>query len=305
MRRAILGSAVALCAAGLLATDAGAPPQVVNLVNGIGLIDYTRKPDFKVGDWVRYHITARSVLGARDDYMVTVVIAGEETFWGEDGFWVESWTEPIDRAPQAIATFMSFAVFGDTLPLPHMTLYQRKSISEVTEDGRPVETLARRPPGSLKARSPIDDQVHWSIDTLGVDTVSVPTGLYQCAKVLTRQGKGAKTDVGDSTLYTEVHDERVTYISRQVPITSLVREDIDYWFQRRTWQIGRSQEAAPMHMMEHSTGTARLVGFGSGMVPRLVPPEKQKMVRAQQAGAPPKPARGPVPAKRAPPRGSG
>lgn len=305
MRRAILGLAVALCAAGLLATDAGAPPQVVNLVNGIGLIDYTRKPDFKVGDWVRYHITARSVLGEHDDYMVTVLVAGEETFWGEDGFWVESWTEPINGAPKAIATLMSFAAFGDSLPIPHMMLYMRKSITGMTEDGRPEQTLARRPSGSLKARSPIDDQIRWSVDTLGTDTVSVPTGVYQCARVLTRQGKSAQTDVGDSTLYTEVHDERVAYISRQVPITSLVREDIDYWFQRRTWQIGRSQDAAPLHMMEHSTGVARLVEFGSGLASRLLPPEMQKTVRVQQASAPPKPARRTVPTKRAPPRGSG
>jgi hypothetical protein len=47
-----------LCAAALLPTGLNAAS--VKEVNGIGLIDYRRKPDFKVGDWVRYRITGRT-----------------------------------------------------------------------------------------------------------------------------------------------------------------------------------------------------------------------------------------------------
>jgi hypothetical protein len=85
-----------LCAAALLPTGLNA--AAVKQVNGIGLVDYRRKPDFKVGDWVRYHITGTNMTGDKDDYLVTVLIAGEESFWGEDGFWVETWTDP--RAPR-------------------------------------------------------------------------------------------------------------------------------------------------------------------------------------------------------------
>jgi len=294
MRRATLRTGLALCAAALLATDAGAP--TVNLVNGIGLFDYTRKPDFKVGDWVRYRIQANSVLGSRDDYTVTLLIAGEETFWGEDAFWLETWTEPIDRPPQTVATLMSYAIFEDTLAFAHLELYMRKTINELMEDGTPLQLLSRRPPGTLKKRSPIDDQISWSVDTVGADTVMVPRGTFQCSKVLTRQGRVATTDVRDSTIHTEVHNERVTYLSREIPLTSLVREEIEYWFMRRTWQIGRSNEAAPMRMLDKSSGQARLVDFGSGLAAAVLTPDMQKSIPARRAAAAP-PAHKPVPAK--------
>ena len=296
MRRATLRTGLVLCAAALLAAEAGAPPQTVNLINGIGLLDYTRQPDFKVGDWVRYRVQANSVLGSRDDYTVTILIAGEETFWGEDCFWVETWTEPINRPPQTMATLMSYAIFGDTLAFPHLPLYMRKTINELKEDGTPLQLLSRRPPGSLKKRSPIDDQVAWSVETIGADTVTVPRGTFLCSKLLTRQGKGATTDVRDSTIYTEVHDERVAFTNREIPLTSLVREDIEYWFTRRTWQIGRSSEAAPTRLLEKSSGQARLVDFGSGFAAALLSPNMQKSIPSRPAaGAPP--AHKPAPAK--------
>jgi hypothetical protein len=294
MRRAMLWLALILSAAVLL--PAGPRAEKVDIVNGIGLIDYTRKPDFKVGDWVRYRIQARSLLGAKDDYMVTVLIAGEETFWGEDGFWVETWTEPINSAPKTIATLMSYGIFSESLSIPRMQLYMRKSINEVSEQGVPVQILSRRPPASLKSRKPFDDTIAWDVDTLGRDTVMVPRGTFECAKVRTRQGKGTQADRGDSTIYTEVRDNRVAYISREVPITSLVREEIENSMQRRTWQIGRSKEAPPLHYMDRSTGEARLVDYGSGLSARLLPPAMQKDLRQREAARTPpekKPATAP------------
>jgi hypothetical protein len=294
MRRAILGIALMLSAAAILAGVSDVSSEGVNIVNGVGLLDYTRKPDFKVGDWVRYHITARSALGAHDDYMITLLIAGEENLWGEDCFWVETWTEPVDRAPLAIATLMSFAIYDDSLAFPRMQLYQRKTISDIDEHGIPVQVLSRRSGKSLKSRSPIDTQIAWSVDTLGADTVMVPSGTFQCKKVKIRQGKGAQTDVRDSTVYTEVHDERTDFLAREIPLTSLAREDIDYWFSRRTWQIGHSLESAPLQLIERSTGQARLVGYGHGLKARLLLPEMQKSIRGSQAAA------GTAPARRSP-----
>src|SRR5437667_8431576 len=82
---------------GLVALILAAPPVRAitseSKVDGIGLIDYSKKPDLHVGSWVKYHVKAKSDKGAVDDYSVTMLIAGEEKFWGEDCFWLETWTE--------------------------------------------------------------------------------------------------------------------------------------------------------------------------------------------------------------------
>ena len=287
MRRAMTWLGVALCAAALLPT---APTvAAVKQVNGIGLIDYRRKPDFKVGDWVRYRITGTNTTGARDDYLVTVIIAGEECFWGEDGFWVETWTEPRGEPPQGTATLMSYSIFDDSLPVQRMQLYQRKAINEADEHGIPVQVVLRRSPASLKLRTPFDSEIRMDVDTLGPDTVLVPRGAFQVTKVRARQGKSTTRDVGDSTDYTEVWDTRVDYITHKVPITSLVREEIESSFQRRKWQIGRSADAPPMRYLDRSIGEALLVDFGAGMKSQILPESMQKSLKGRKSaeGAPP------------------
>ena len=289
MRRAIKWLGVTLCAAALLPT--GSTTAAVKPVNGIGLIDYSRKPEFKVGDWVKYHITGENMTGAKDDYMVTLLISGEEDFWGDESFWVETWTEPKDAPPMGAATLMSYAIFQDSLPLPRMQLYQRKSVNEADENGNPIQVVMRRSTGSLKVRTPFDDQVAVDFDTLGEDTVSVPRGQFKCLKVEIRQGKSTTRDFGDSTDYIEVWDKRRGFYNRQIPITSLVREEIESSYQQRKWRIGRSEEAPPLRYLDRSLGEARLVDFGHGLKSRMLPEHMQKpLPRKAAGGAAPKPA---------------
>jgi hypothetical protein len=291
MRRATKWVGLALCAAALLPT--GLRAAAVKQVNGIGLIDYTRKPDFKVGDWVKYRITGENSTGAKDDYMVTLLIAGEENFWGEEGFWIETWTEPKVGAPMGAATFMSYAIFQDTLPTAHMLLYQRKTINEADDAGNPIQVVLRRSPSSLKLRTPFDDQIRMDVDTLGPDTASVAKGLFQVLKVSTRQGKSTTREIGDSTEYSEIWDRRVDYLSHKIPITSLVREEIETSFQQRKWQVGRSEDAPPLRYLDRSLGQARLVDYGSGMKSRMLTEAMQKPLpgrgSAQGTTAKPKP----------------
>jgi hypothetical protein len=283
MRRAVKWLGVTLCAVALL--PAGSTTAAVKPVNGIGLIDYSRKPDFKVGDWVRYHMT-----GAKDDYMVTVLIAGEEDFWGDEAFWVETWTEPKDAPPMGTATLMSYAIFRDSLPLPRMQLYQRKSVNEADEHGNPIQVVMRRSSGSLKVRTPFDDQVAVDFDTLGQDTVSVPRGTYSCLKVEIRQGKSTTRDFTDSTEYIEVWDKRRGYYNREIPITSLAREEIESSYQQRKWRVGRSEEAPPLRYLDRSLGEARLVDFGRNLKSRVLPEYMMKpLPRKAAGGAAPKP----------------
>ena len=281
MRRAIRFLAVALAGLALLPTAPKAGKQV-NVMNAIGLIDYTRKPDFKVGDWVKYHVSGQSDMGMADDYDMTITIAGEEEFWGDPCFWVETLTENKNRPSDGMASLMSYDVFGDSLALVRNRLYLRKSISGFTEDGEPQVDIVRRPDAALRSRDEIRRDLSRYVDSLGTETITVPHGSYACTKVLLKQIGGNSIDVGDSSTYTEVREFRTIYVSRKVPITGLVREDIDYGIYRKTWLIGRSQNA-PMFVMDHSEGRAELVDFGTGRVVDYIPARLRMSIADQKA----------------------
>jgi hypothetical protein len=267
-----------------------AAAQQVDLVNGIGLIDYSHKQRFKPGTWLKYRVTGSSEAGMSDDYIVTLLIAGEETFWGEDCFWVETQTELKNKpGGHILATLMSYSIFDDSLPLPHMQLYSRKMISEIDERGRPVQQVTKRPPSALTTRKGPGTQAPLTVkyDTLGVDTVVTPPGSFDCKKISIEQGVAATSEVGDSTIRTEVHEDRVTYMNRRIPITSLAREDIVNKIERKSWKAGESQNAE-VRVMDHATGSARLIAFGEGMQPQLVPVTARSAIKERRTSAAPK-----------------
>jgi hypothetical protein len=294
MLRAI--ALIALVSIGLAFSHgvARAAAQRVNLINGIGLIDYSHKQHFKVGSWVKYHVTGSSELGESDDYTVTILIAGEEKFWGEDGFWVETWTEPKVGPPNSIATLMSYAIFDDSLAVTNMQLYSRKLITEIDPNtGNPIQVVSKRNSGSIKGRKSGKEPVVVHIDTLGKETTKVPRGEFEALKISMRQGIGSTADVGDSSVRTEVTESRMVYMSRQVPITAIVREDIDNLIKRKSWKVGQSTDA-PLHMMEHAHGTAEVIEWGDGLTPQLVPEGFRRSLRDYLPAA-----NKPAPAKRA------
>ena len=66
-----------------------------------------------------------------------LLIAGEEEWWGDPCFWIETWTDAPGRPPETVCALMSYAIFDDSLAIQHMQLYQRKSCSGVNDDGLP------------------------------------------------------------------------------------------------------------------------------------------------------------------------
>ncbi len=297
MRRAI----VLLLLAGSLGALTGAAPErprvtpAPAVMNAIGLIDYSRPHAFKVGDWVSYHVVGANDKGDGADYVVTVLIAGEERFWGEDCFWVETRSQNQgNEAPTAIATLMSYSVFDDTLAAQRMKLFMRKSVSDVREDGTPMEDITRRPPLTLKNRKPPGEHTAWNVDTVGADTVHVPRGTYSCKLIKMEEGVAATKDEGDSSSRTEVRDIRTIYYTEKVPITHIARENIENTVKRKTWLIGHSKDAEDLRLVGLSTGQARLLDFGSGLESGLVPQRFRRSLRAQDAAA----AAGATPAPR-------
>ncbi|MBI5171037.1 MAG: hypothetical protein HZA61_16245 [Candidatus Eisenbacteria bacterium] len=297
MRRAIRALTLAVFAVAFAWVSGHTEAQVVQRINGIGIVDYSHKPTFKVGDWVRYRMSGESAMGMRDDYELTLVIAGEEEWWGEECFWVETWTDAKGRAPETAATLMSYAIFEDSAAIQHMQSYQRKSISGVDMNGLPIEEITRPAASALKTRSAYQRPLMWNVDTLEADTVQTPAGTFQTRKVSIKQGTAVTSNMPDSTLYTEVRENRMSWFTLDVPITHIAREDVENTISRRSWMIGRSAEGSPLRLKERGTGSARLIGMGHGMKARMLVPERQKSLAQWRAEAAKKQAAAGAPAR--------
>jgi hypothetical protein len=268
------------------------PAAEISPIDAIGTLDYTHgRSALQPGSWVKYHMTARSELGATDDYTVTVLIAGEEEWWGEECFWVETLTQRGIGSPlESSATLMSYAILEDSLPARNFKFYRRKRIHGVDESGTPLQQTIRRGQSDMKSRTPPDPALKLKVDTLGTDTVKTAQGDLFCLKVRTEQGVSATAQSADSSQYTETREVRVAYLTPRVPVTGNAREEVDYSISRRTWLTGRSQESSPMRTMDRSRGVLELVGYGTGgLEARLVPVEFRRSLAEQRAAQTPKP----------------
>jgi hypothetical protein len=299
MRRAIalLSLVIVLLALHAARARAQGPP----VQNAIGLVDYAHKRDFKVGDWARYRMKSHSELGTSDDYELTVMIAGEEDFWGDPAFWIETWVERVGERPELRASLVSYDIFTDSLATQRLMHYTRRQIGEMNEDGSPIIMLNTPGTGLLNMRHEAQLGHGFTLDTLGVDTVQVPGREYKALKVLRKEGSGVTRSVGDSTLYDELRENRTSWYSPEVPITHLVREDIESINAHKSWMIGRSGDAKALAILDRAVGSARLVAFGHNGVARVIPePERRtiaEQVAAEKAAAKRAPTTG-APAKK-------
>ncbi|MEK7330027.1 MAG: hypothetical protein AAB290_06805 [Candidatus Eisenbacteria bacterium] len=289
MRRAV---AVLLLIAALPLSALAAKPE--GPVDAMTMIDFRRGPHFKVGDWVKYHTHGNSEQGFKTDYTVTVLIAGEELWWGEECFWVESQTSYSGRSPELAASLLSYAVFQDSLPARHFQRYIRKYIDGFDEQGVPVQQLFQRAPSELIIRGYGEYEPYRQRDTLGVEQVEVPKGTFDALREIQRFREYTTQQDGDSTVYFERTEDYTHWWSDTIPITSLVRVDQEDTQRRRVWMIGESQDA-PLRIAERAIGSTELVDFGTGMKPRLVPERFQRPLSEQRA---PRPKRPPPPAAR-------
>jgi len=227
---------------------------------------------------------SRSELGASDDYQITVMIAGEEDFWGDPGFWVETWVDMPGIPTQTRASLVSYEIFGDSVATQRLLLYTRKIINMLNEDGSAKMDINKPSASTLKARREVMNPVRFSLDTLGVDTVITPKGTFKPLKVLMKQGTGATQAVGDSSIYTEIRENRTSWYTLDVPITHLAREDIESINAHKSWLIGRSGDATPLAIRDRGLGSARLIDFGHGATAHMVP-ERLRHTIAEQAAA--------------------
>ena len=279
MRVVVRRVLIVVCSLMLLQIASDVWPQNVVKMSGLAYLDYRSHPRFKVGDWVKYHFSSKSDGGQTEDYDMTMLISGEETFWGDDCFWIETWSGGRTLPPQANAMLISYSIFGDSAWLQHLQVYQRKSAS-INESGELFQELTRRVLGG-KATGEDRPSLTVLTDTLGTDTVRVASGLYRCVKVQRKAGIGSVNEKGDSTLRIENWDQRELYLSPKIPMTSLVREVDERWITHKTWKVGKSDQAVKFYALR-GTGTYDIVAWGSGgLKPRMTPLYAQRPLAAR------------------------
>ena len=264
-----------------IAHSAGADERP-QLIDASGMLDYMGTHNYHVGSWVKYHVQSSSLQGYEDDYTVTVLEAGEEVFWGEPCFWVETWTERKAAPPHYAASLISFAALGDTMAVRHPIWFTRKMIEGVDKDGELDESIVRRQAGELKLRAVNWEQEHrdtWIYrDTLGIDTTTVPAGAFKGLKLRVLRPWSETVDKGDSSIYYERRETRTLYYADEIPLTGFVRMDIDDVQKGRTWPIGQSGQK-DLNILERAQGSAVLIGYGSsGVTPLLVPESRRHSV---------------------------
>jgi hypothetical protein len=288
MRRAVL---VLLLVAALPRPAHAA--EKMDPVDAVAMIDYQHGAKFKVGDWVRYETKGVSHQGYKTDYSVTILIAGEEMWWGEKCFWVETRNSFSGQDPEITASLLSYAIFEDPLPSARFGRYVRKFVEGIDDKGKYMQQPFRRPPAEISNRAFAETNPEHELDTLGIARVEVPKGTFDALRVRKTFRAVETAQVGDSTVYWESVQAHTYSWSDQVPITHLVSIDQENTQRRRVWMIGES-ENAPLQIVEQVIGGTKLVDFGSGMKSISVPERFQRPLSEQQS-RPPKPGPGAAP----------
>jgi hypothetical protein len=275
MRRARIIIALVTLAVAFYAADSGRAASGVTRMSGIGVLDYTRKPTFKVGDYVRYRVTTADQEGSpQDTYVMTVMIAAQDVWWGERCFYLETWVDNASKQENLAATLMSYSIFEDSSAEENVKMYMRKMVMGFNEDGSFDEKLMSAGSSALSTRQKPREPRSVSRDTLGADTVQTPMGTLRATKVVTHISSSRNSGRGDSASFREVREDRAQWICNDVPMTSFALEETRSTETRRAWLIGRSKDSAPVQVVSAGTVTARLIGFGHGLRSRALPADR-------------------------------
>jgi hypothetical protein len=286
MSRAVVVIAVAVAACFLPASaHAVGVDRAGDLIDAVALVDYGAEPNFTVGSWVKYRTVGSSLQGFNDDYTVTILVAGEEVFWGDPCFWLETWTERPGETSRAVATLISYSAFGDTMAIRHPQWFMRKTIYGLQGEDKPEIMLAGRQPAEFRVRRAAwdsDDNTNIKLDTLATRTVTLPLGAFVTLPVVHARTHSETVEHGDSTIYFDRVQKQTFFMNRDVPITGFVQIETDDVQRGKSWRAGEFIPGTP-NLLEQATGTTTLVDRGQGgLTPELVPKDMRRPIADRQ-----------------------
>lgn len=239
-----------------------AAPAFAARVNGIGLIDYTRKNAFKVGDWVRYKLEVANSNGREAVNFQEVRIVGEETFRGEPCFWVETWFGPDTLRAVYDLTLVSKDVFKDPEADLRYSIYIRLMMLDQDDDGRPEMTEVKRANNATEL--PDLSMYKGKVDTLGFEKIATPKGEFEGRLITMERKLRNPRDTADSTINKITHVMRKTWISHKIPITSLIAQDETEDWLVQAYKVGEVSTNAPEVPFSSENRKATVVDWGTG-----------------------------------------
>jgi len=253
-------------------------PAFAARISGIGLIDY-RKKNYKLGDWVRYRIEVSNSNGNEAVSSQEVRIVGEETFRGEPCTWIETRFGPDTTNFASDLTLVSNEAFRDTQADVRFSVYARMMMMETDEQGNPVMTEIKRA-GSGTSPLPDLSAMRGEVDTLGHETVETPRGSIDGQIVRLHRKIRNPRDTPDSTINRITDVKRTQWMSRKVPITSLIKEvETEDWL-RQAYKICTVSTTVPETPFSSETRTVTVVAWGTGAKSDILEQWKRSRVSA-------------------------
>jgi hypothetical protein len=142
------------------------------------------------------------------------------------------------------------------------------------EEGRPQMTEVKRA-GDIKTLPDLAP-LRGKVDSLGYETVQTPRGAFEARMIMLQRKLQNPRSSADSTVnkITDLH--RKTWISRKIPITSLVKEEETEDWRVQSYAVGEVSTTAPEVPFSSETRKVSVVGWGTGAKSYLLGLWRQK-----------------------------
>lgn len=238
-----------------------------NIPSSIGLV-YLKQKLFRPGDWVLYQVEGENERGAVSTDYQRVQIGPEQTYRGEDCFWLETGWGPEQDHLAWGTMLVSENIFLDSLADLRGNAYSRLLHTSTTAEGTPLvmPTYVISPNNSdaeLAARRP-------TYTELGTDTLDTPLGRIACRLVEVKRTFRSARDMADSTKQQgTLSTARRWYNTDLIPITGLVREEEEKVYFERAWPLGKPSTDFPMREVGKDVYRVHLLAVGHGAKPVL------------------------------------
>ena len=234
--------------------------------NSIGLLYFPEK-NFKAGDWALYTIRASDIDGNEDMAYQHILIGEELEYRGESCFWLETGWGPARDSLGYTCVLVSGAIFEDEMPEVRHTIYMRKMHTGSDDQGNPLATDVNIANPGRKLRDL--SYLRPTVVEIGTDTLEIAGRTFVC-KVVEETSEVAKLqDLPDSTARFLTRTFRRRWVTPEVPITGLVKENERKEFYRHVWPLGELSSDFPNVMYKLYEIENELVDLGSGAEPKI------------------------------------